>query len=248
MRTILLLDIGNSNIKAAISIDTRLKFIKNISYQKKDFVSILLTFLKNQKISISKTAISISDNRLHSKAIKILKKAGIKSVLSIRQFSNIPIKINYGKSLGPDRICGAVASVFLNPNKKNILFVDFGTATTYNLIKNKSFVGGMIAPGIATSMNSLIKDTSLPKIKISAQKSLLNYNTQSNIKAGVYFTALFTFEKVISELKIKNKDLYVIITGGLGKLIMQNSNSADSYDEHLVLKGIDIIAKFNEFI
>jgi pantothenate kinase type III len=41
--------------------------------------------------------------------------------------------------------------------------------------------------------------------------------------------------------------LYVIITGGLGKLIMQNSNSADSYDEHLVLNGIDIIAKFNEF-
>jgi type III pantothenate kinase len=203
--------------------------------------------LNSQKISISKAAISISDNRLHSTAIKILKKTGIKAVITIHQSSNIPIKINYGKSLGPDRICGAVASVFLSPDKRNILYVDFGTATTYNLIKNKSFVGGMIAPGIATSMNSLIKNTSLPNIKISAQKSLINNNTTSNINAGVYFTALFTFEKVISELKIKNKDLYVIITGGLGKLIMQNSNSADSYDEHLVLNGIDIIAKFNEF-
>ncbi len=248
MHTNLLLDFGNSNIKAAISTVNRFKFIKNIPYQKNDFASIFSAFLNSQKTSISKAAISVSDTRLHSKAIKLLNKAGIKNVFSVNQVGSIPVKLKYGKSLGPDRICGAVASIFLNPDKKNILYVDFGTATTYNLIKNKSFIGGMIAPGIATSMNSLIKNTSLPKIKISIQKSLINKNTTSNIKAGVYFTALFTFEKVISELKIKNKDLYVIITGGLGKLIMQNTKSADSYDEHLVLKGIDIIAKINEFI
>jgi type III pantothenate kinase len=248
VHTNLLLDIGNSNIKAAISTDNRFKFIKTIPYQKNDFVSIFSAFLDSRNTSISKVAISVSDNRLRSKAVKLLKKSGIKNVFSVNQAGSIPIELKYGKSLGPDRISGAVASVFLNPEKRNILYVDFGTAITYNLIKNKSFVGGMIAPGIATSMNSLIKNTSLPKIKISVQKSLINNNTTSNIKAGVYFTALFTFEKVISELKIKNKDLYVIITGGLGKLIMQNSKSADSYDKHLVLKGIDIIAIFNEFI
>ena len=245
LNKILLLDIGNSNIKAAISSENRFKFVKNIPYQKKVFVSVLSAFLNSQKTSISKASISVSDTRLQSKAIEVLKKSGIKDVFSIHQSGNIPIKLNYEKSLGPDRICGAVASVFLNPVKKNILFVDFGTATTYNLIKNKTFVGGLIAPGISTSLNSLIHTTSLPQIKISAQTNLININTQSNIKAGVYFTALFTFEKVITMLKIKNKDLYVIITGGLGKLIMQNSKSADSYEEHLVLKGLDIITKFN---
>ncbi len=247
MNTYLLLDIGNSNIKVALSSHNRFRFLKSVTYFKNNFKKILSDIIEDCKFPIKSAGISLTDFRLQPDAEKVLRKSGIRDFIFTDKSIKLPIKINYKSRLGSDRICGAVAASSLFPKRKNILYVDFGTATTYNLIINKVFEGGMITPGVLTSLKSLIRNTSLPDVKLSAQFSIVNKNTLSNIKAGVYFNTLYSFERIVNELKKKHRNLFVIVTGGMSRLIIKNTNLISEIDNNLVLKGIDIILKFNEY-
>jgi len=246
LSTYLLLDIGNSNIKIALSSNNRFRLVNNLVYTKEKFSDILDMVLQTIKCHIDFAGISLTDSKLKPETKKSLKRFGISNLIFIDSLTQSPIKISYKKTLGSDRICGGVAASYLYPERKNILFVDFGTATTYNLITNKIFQGGMITPGISTSLNSLIGSTALPEVKLSVQKFLINKDTISNIKAGVYFNVLYSFERIISELKKKYRNLFIIVTGGNKKLIIRNTKLINAIESNLVLKGIAIILEHYE--
>ena len=127
------------------------------------------------------------------------------------------------------------------PKRKKILIIDFGTATTYNLIINGVFEGGMITPGIETSLKSLIANTSLPNVKIESKSKLITYDTKNNIKSGIWFQHFFAIEKIILELKKKHRNLFVVSTGGLSKLIYNNTNLVNRFEKNLVLEGINFV-------
>ena len=152
------------------------------------------------------------------------------------------IRINYKlNQIGSDRIANFV-SVY---DKKiaNCIIVDFGTATTFDVIKNNQYFGGLIFPGINLSMNSLINSTELLKrSNISKVKKIIARDTVSSIKSGFYFGYLHAIngilKQIINENKFKPK---IYITGGLGKIFKEKIDYNPIYKEHLTLEGIRII-------
>ncbi|MDQ3019747.1 MAG: type III pantothenate kinase [Bacteroidota bacterium] len=239
----LLIDIGNSEIKIGEGNSKiySVRLLKKSSYSKNNFKKDFKLIIENVfvKNAFDKAGISIlKDGNEKFLNNYFIKNFNIKPVFINRNLK-LPVKINYSKGIGNDRICNALAANEIYKSK-NILVIDFGTATTYTLISNKILIGGMISPGIKTSLNSLIKNTSLPNVKLNFPKKIINNTTINNIKAGVLYQSLFSVEKVISELIKTKAGLFVIATGGYSNLISKKTNLINKVDKNLVLKGINI--------
>lgn len=248
MQKNLLIDIGNSHIKAAIGLpDASIINIKRFEYEKKHqsekLNSIISSFIKKSKDinEITNIGISLLDIKMRPVIKNLIKTYFRSSPVFISRKINLPIKIKYSSTLGSDRICSSVAAFYKYRNRKKILIIDFGTATTYNLLINGVFEGGMITPGVETSLHSLVNKTSLPKVKIDAKVKLITNDTVNNIKSGIWFQNLFTVERIIREIKKKHTNLFVIATGGLSHLIYEKTKLIDKLEKDLVLEGINFI-------
>ncbi len=241
----LLIDIGNTNIKTALSRGKRIYNFKRIDYSKINFEESLKKVLKHKNNSFNAAGISCLNNK-----IKLISEKIIKDKYSIKPFfvesnKRIPIRLKYEKTLGNDRICSAVAAADKYADRDSILVIDFGTATTYNLIVKKEFIGGLITPGIMTSLLSLNRNANLPLTEISNVKKLISNKSKTNILSGVIHQSLFTTEGIIHTLRKKYRNLLVISTGGLAELISKKSGLIDKFDKNLVLEGINIVLNYN---
>jgi len=153
-------------------------------------------------------------------------------------------KINYNlNQIGSDRVAN-YAYVY-NQKIKNCIIIDFGTATTFDVIKNNHYSGGIIFPGINLSMYTLIENAELIKTsKISKLYKIVKGNTSDSIQSGFYFGYLHAIngilKQIIKEYKFKPK---IIITGGLGKIYKDNILFKPIYNENLTLEGIKEIGK-----
>ena len=239
----LLIDIGNSDIKTGKGVDSgkSIRLLKRFSYSKESFE---LDFRKNLDTltytGFNKIGISVlgSGNNFFLKKF-FIKKYNI-SPEFVNRNSILPVRIKYSESLGNDRICSASAAQILY-GRENILVIDFGTATTFTLLCKSIITGGIISPGIKTSLNSLILNTTLPGIKLTFPRKLFGNNTEDNIKAGVLYQSLFSAERIIMETKKKYPDLFVAATGGLAEIISGKTSLINIVDKDLVLKGINFI-------
>jgi type III pantothenate kinase len=241
----LLIDIGNSNIKTALSRGKRIFNYKRIDYSKTKFEESFKKILDYKSNSIDSAGISCLNNKL-----KLISERIIRNSYSLKPFyvecnKRIPIKLKYEKTLGNDRICSAVAAAVKYADRKNILVVDFGTATTYNLIVKNEFTGGLITPGIMTSLLSLNINANLPMTELRNVRELISGKTKVNIISGIIHQSLFTTEGVINALRKKYHNLFVVSTGGLAELIRNKSVLIDKFDKNLVLEGINIILNYN---
>lgn len=147
------------------------------------------------------------------------------------------------KEIGADRIVDAVAAYekFGGP----VLVLDFGTATTYDLVTDDGrFTVGITAPGIRISAKALWEDTAkLPEIEIAMPKSILANDTIWSMQAGLMYGQVGATEYIINKVKEETgyKDLKVVATGGLGRLVSANTKLIDEYDATLTLEGLRII-------
>ncbi len=147
------------------------------------------------------------------------------------------------KEVGADRIVDAVAAyeIYGGP----VLVLDFGTATTYDLItEDGSFEVGITSPGIEISAKALWQDAAkLPKIAIQKPKSILAKETISSMQAGLVYGYIGQVEYIVKKVKEESgiQDLKVVATGGLGKLIADETDAIDVYDAQLTLEGLRII-------
>lgn len=243
----LLIDIGNSDIKTALSLpdSNDIKLLKRFSYQKKSFRKCFASGMESifRKINNpQQTKIGISLLNIEHKDFTgkyIYKETGIYPVFIDRNIK-LPVKINYGEGIGNDRICNAVAAKEIF-GKKNMLIIDLGTATTYTMVSGNALTGGLIAPGIKTSMLSLTEKTSLPDIELVLPEKIINDNTIDNIKSGVMLQSYYSVIGIIKELRRKNKFLYTIATGGLSEIFDFDKSVINVTDKYLALKGIGII-------
>jgi type III pantothenate kinase len=162
------------------------------------------------------------------------------------------IKILYDDKclLGSDRLCSAVAGFAKYGGP--IIIVDFGTATTYDVVsENGEFLGGVIAPGIGTSLNILHEKTAqLPFIEnteIELPKTVIGTNTIAGMQSGILYGAIDAFEGMIKRiskaLPHAEKDFHIIVTGGFGWFISQHSSLKMNAEPTLVLEGIRLIAE-----
>ena len=147
------------------------------------------------------------------------------------------------KEIGPDRIVDAVAAYELYGGP--ILVLDFGTATTYDLVtEDGRFTVGITAPGVKISAQALWTGTAkLPEIEIEMPKSILANETIWSMQAGLMYGQIGQTEYIINQVKKETgyKDLKVIATGGLGRLISNETDMIDEYNSDLTLEGLRLI-------
>lgn len=181
---------------------------------------------------------------MHSFNSAIIKYFGLKPILvgpGIR--TGIRIKTSNPKETGADRIVDVVAGYELYGGP--VIVVDFGTATTYDFVnQDGEFVGGVTSPGLRTSANALWQHAAkLPEIEISRPPSIMARDTVTSMQAGLVFGYIGQTEYIIRKLKEESGclDCKVVATGGLGKMIAEETDSIDFYDPHLTLKGLQIV-------
>jgi type III pantothenate kinase len=167
-----------------------------------------------------------------------------RSPLVISGELSLDIKIHYDdpSTLGADRICTAVAA--FKKYGGPAIVIDFGTATTYDVISDRGdFLGGIIAPGIKTAGDALTRNTAqLPPVELHFPQEVIGNNTIACIQSGILYNGLDAAEGMIDRLKkISGSQTKVVATGGLSNLISSKSKKIDYRDEHLVLEGVRLI-------
>lgn len=151
------------------------------------------------------------------------------------------------KEIGPDRIVDAVAAfeIYGGP----ILVLDFGTATTYDLVNEKGeFIAGITAPGIRISAAALWEGTAkLPEIEIKKPESILAGNTITSMQAGLVYGQIGQTEYIVNQVKKESgyDNLRVVATGGLGSLIANETDCIEEYNRTLTLHGLRFIYEKN---
>ncbi|MCX7821781.1 MAG: type III pantothenate kinase [Brevinematales bacterium] len=157
--------------------------------------------------------------------------------------STIPVKIDYDfpQEIGTDRLVNAYAGTSLYP-KQNLIIVDFGTATTLDIIdKNKTYMGGIILPGIITSLRALeTKTAKLPHIHLIPPKKVVGRNTVECIRSGVFNGQGGMIDELVRRItkELNWSDFNVIATGGLSRVIKDFAFSINIIEPHLTLFGI----------
>lgn len=191
---------------------------------------------------------SVVPDIMHSLTSRIIKYLNIKPIIvSAGIKTGIRIVTENPKEIGPDRIVDAVAGYeqYGGP----IIVVDFGTATTYDLIGEKgTFEAGITAPGIETAGRSLWGGAAmLPAIEIRKPKSILAQETISSMQAGLVYGAIGQTEYIVQKIKEEcgYDNIKVVATGGLGKIIADETDCIDIYDPDLTLTGLRLIYNKN---
>jgi len=152
------------------------------------------------------------------------------------------------REIGADRIVDAVAAYekYGGP----VLVMDFGTATTYDLVtEDGCFAAGITAPGIKISAKALWEDTAkLPEIEIKKPDSILAQETISSMQAGLVYGQIGQTEYIVKKVKEESgiKNLKVVATGGLGSIISEETDAIDVYDRQLTLEGLRFIYEKNK--
>ena len=163
--------------------------------------------------------------------------------------TGLKMRADNAKEVGADRVVNNVAALRAYGADKPMIVVDFGTATTFNILDQEgSFIGGVIAPGIKGSLDSLVSGTAkLPRVEIAAPKSVIATNTVTNMQAGIVFGFAGLVESIVARIKaeLKTKDVITIATGGFSETIAKETKCIDIIDKTLTLKGLKYLYYLN---
>ena len=233
-------DIGNTDIKLCLFNDNKKKIKKIILKTEKLSFSYMRFKLKGIKFKNIKKILFCSvvpkSYKLVKKFFNLYTNIKCKEIKDLKISKLIKIKVNK-KQIGSDRIANAISAA---NNKNNFIIVDFGTATTFDVVLKNSYIGGVIAPGLELSLSNLINKASLiPKIKFNKVRHVLGKNTVDSVKSGFYWGYTGLINNIISlitkEFKYKFK---IILTGGLAHLFKNNLKYNSYIDKELTINGL----------
>lgn len=160
--------------------------------------------------------------------------------------TGIGIRCDNPSSVGADLICASVAAHFIYTSPA--LIIDMGTATKMTVVdKNGAFVGTSIAPGIETGLSALSSVTAqLPSVSLDSPGAVIGKNTVECMKSGVIYGHAAMLDGMIDRINEEaGEELSVYITGGYAEAVLPYCRRKMTYDESLVLKGLEIIYKKN---
>ncbi len=253
---ILVIDVGNTNITCGVydgkELKTTFRMMSKMPRTSDEYGINILELLRINEVSkedIEGVIIaSVVPNVMHS-LTGALNKYLEKKPLIVGPGVKTGIKITSDnpREIGPDRIVDAVAAyeVYGGP----VLVIDFGTATTYDLVTADGCFGvGITAPGIRISAKALWEDTAkLPEIEIKKPESILAKETITSMQAGLVYGQIGQTEYIINQVKKETgyNDLKVVATGGLGRIIADETDAIQIYHRHLTLEGLRIIYEKN---
>ena len=243
----LLGDIGNSETKLCL-VSQKNKILKKIIFSTKDLnLKKLEKNFKNLKIDYKKIE-KILFCSVVPKSFNLIKKyLSKKTKIKCNEVKNldlkslIKIKVNY-KQVGSDRITNAIS---LMNNKDNFIILDFGTATTFDVLIKNTYTGGIIAPGIRLSLNTLSdKATLIPKINLKLIKNVIGKDTISAVRSGFFWGYAGLIDNIINLIKKETrKSFKVIITGGFSKLFKKSIKTKVTHNKDITINGLVKITK-----
>lgn len=249
---VLVIDVGNTNITCGVyekdDLKTTFRITTKIPRTSDEYGVLIKDMLKNNDISVENIEgviiASVVPNVMHALVGAVNRYVGKNPLIvgpGIK--TGIMITSDNPKEIGPDRIVDAVAAYVKYGGP--VLVLDFGTATTYDLVtEDGKFPVGITAPGIRISAKALWEDTAkLPEIEIKKPKSILATETISSMQAGLVYGQIGQTEYIIKKVKEETgyTDLKVVATGGLGRIIANETDTIDVYDSALTLDGLKII-------
>ena len=250
------MDVGNTNIKYALFDSEKLALSFRVATEHKktsdEYGGQLLSILGNNGIKASEITGGIISSvvpqldytleRMCHTYIKIkplLLAPGLKTGLNLR--------VDNAKEVGADRVVNNVAAV--RKYGAPLIVVDFGTATTFNVIDAKGeFIGGVIAPGIKGSVDSLGNGTAkLPRVEIERPANVIGKNTVTNMQSGIVYGFAGLVEYLVRRIKreIKCDEVKTVATGGFSEIIAREISCIDVVDKLLTLEGLKYLYDLN---
>ncbi len=162
--------------------------------------------------------------------------------------TGLNIKAENPREVGADIIVNSVSAY--NKYGGPIVVIDFGTATTFDVISaNGELLGVVIAPGIKTALEGLATKTAqLPMVELDAPKTVIGKNTKHCMQAGIIFGFAGLVENIIKKIKkeLGLSEITVVATGGLGEIIAKEVKAINTVDRTLTLDGLKIIYELNK--
>ena len=235
-------DIGNTETKICL-VNSKNKIIKRLS-------------LNTKKINPSLLKKSLSNFDLKNKLINRCLFCSVvpKSFNQIKSFFNktyqikcyelkklklsklIKIKVNY-KQIGSDRLANAISVI---NNKDNFIILDFGTATTFDVLIKDTYHGGVIAPGVKLSLNTLVdKASQIPDINLKKTNKVIGLNTISAVRAGFFWGYEGLIDNIINLIKKETKMSFkIIITGGFSNLFKNSIKPKVTLNKDITINGL----------
>ncbi|MBF0356954.1 MAG: type III pantothenate kinase [Magnetococcales bacterium] len=161
--------------------------------------------------------------------------------------TSMPIRYDNPREVGADRIVNGVAAYDLVGDA--VVVVDFGTATTFDLIgPDGDYLGGAIAPGLGLSMNALFEKTAkLPRIELVRPKKVVGRDTVASMQSGLFWGYVGLVDGLIGRIVTESDfdSVKVVATGGLARLIASESGKIEIIDEFLTLNGLRLLYERN---
>jgi len=252
---LLAIDIGNSNIVLGVFDGDDLKatwrLATVIHRQADEYGILLLDLFQQQKLSPTKikgvTLCSVVPPLVptfqelcqkYLNTLPLVVEAGVKT--------GVRICLDNPREVGADRVVNTVAAHHIYG--KPVIVIDFGTATTFDVIsKEGDYLGGAIAPGINSASEALFARTAmLPRIELTRPKQVIGRNTISAMQSGIIFGYIGLIEGMIQRIERElGSKAKVIATGGYAQFIAQSIPAIDKIDPDLSLMGLRLIYEMN---
>ena len=256
---IICIDIGNTNIKYAVYEKDDLKVSFRVSTDFKrtsdEYGEQIIGMLDIKGIKAKDITGGIVSSVVPSLDYTIDKMCEV--YLSIKPLhiapglkSGLNIRCDDAREVGADRLVNCVSAIVEHGGQgKPMIVIDFGTATTFNIVsENNEFIGGVISPGIKGSLDSLVNGTAkLPRVEIEAPSSIIAKNTVTNMQAGIVFGFAGLVEYIVTRIKkeLKRSDVITVATGGFSNVISKEITCIDKVDKLLTLKGLKYLYYLN---
>ncbi len=237
----LIIDIGNTRIKAALFEQNELK-----DFFVFDSTSALLASDIFKKYSISHSIIGSVVNEIDA----FIEQLGQQiNVILFTDKTLTPIKNLYksAHTLGSDRLAGAVGGNLLFPNT-NVLVIDAGTCIKYNFVNsNNEYIGGAISPGLQMRFKAMHTFTSrLPLLEINKNyDNIIGTNTSESILSGVEIGTVEEMQGFITQYQQLYPDIRCVLTGGDTEFFEKRLKKPIFADQFLILKGLNTILEYN---
>jgi type III pantothenate kinase len=249
-------DVGNTNVVFALIEDRTIKARWRIATDPRrtgdEYAVWLVQLLAIEGLSresVTQMIIStVVPRALHNLEVLARKYFGVEPLVAGEGKAawGIALDVDEPQSVGADRAVNAIAAHAKYPG--DLIVVDFGTATTFDVVDfNGAYKGGIIAPGINLSLDALVGNTAkLPRIAIEAPKtdSVTGKNTEDQMLIGIYWGYVAMMEGLIERLRAEiGRPARVIATGGLALLFDQHTRIFDAVDPDLTIEGLAILAE-----
>ena len=242
----LIIDIGNTNIVMAVfdgkKIQKKWRISSYLNRTKDEYI-LWLKYIVNHSFTFKDIIIgSVVPDITQELKVALNDYFKIKPYVIAEDIKvNFPTELEVPSEIGTDRIVNALCAWRLY--KKPSIIIDFGTATTFDVVgKNGIYLGGVIAPGVNLSINALHSAAArLPRIAITKQREVIGKNTVSAMASGIYWGYIGLIKNILKKIESEvNYRMLVLATGGLSDIFINEVSEDIIVNKDLTIRGLFI--------